>query len=143
MSKVLIIYGSTTWNNEALAEWIEEILTEEWHKVTIWSWSDHSPSEIKGYDFTFLGSSTWGDWDLQDEMADFVEALKEEELDWAKVAVFWNWMSSFPKFCNGADQIEEAAQDSWADLVWEVIKVDWDVYDEMDAVKDWAKEIVS
>lgn len=142
MANILIVYGSTTWNNQALAEWIEEVLTEEGHEVDIWTWSEFSPSDIKDYDFSFIWSSTWGDWDMQDDMVDFVEDLKEEDLSWTNVAIFWNWMSSFPKFCHAVEQLEEAAEKAWAEIIWDTFKVDWDVYDAMDDAKDRAKSLV-
>lgn len=139
--KILVVYGSTTWNNQALAEWIEEILIEEWHDVELWDWTEFSASTVSDYDISFIWSSTWGDWDIQDDMSDFVEDLKMEELNWAKVAVFWNWMSSFPQFCNAVEQIENAVKEGWWEVIWESIKIDWDIYEFLDDVKDWAREL--
>jgi len=143
MSKILIVYGSTTWNNQAIAEWIEEILSEEGHEISIWDWSEFDASDVKDFDFSFIWSSTWWDWDIQDDMVDFVEDLRWEDLSWIKIAVYWNWMSSFPQFCKAADEIEKACIEAWAEMVWDSLKIDWDVYDAMDDAQDWAKNLVS
>jgi flavodoxin len=136
--KVLIVYGSTTWNNQAIAEWIEEILEENWYEIQIWTWSDFSADEILNNDFSFIWSSTWWDWDIQDDMTEFDENLWNLDLKWKKLSVFSNWMSSFPAFCKSWDILKESAERAWAEVIWEIIKIDWDVYEEMEYIKKWA-----
>lgn len=143
MSKILIVYWSTTWNTQAIAEHIQSVLFWSWNDVSIFNWSEISPQEIKNYEFTFLWSSTWWDWDMQDDMLDFVENLKSTDLSWVKIAVFACWMSSFPKFCHAWDIIEETVKSKWAILLWEVFKIDWDISDELDNAWEWAMKIIS
>lgn len=125
-----------------MSEELESHLAEK-HEVTLKTGSEVEISELSDFDFTFLGASTWWDWDVQEEMQDLVESLKSASLAGKKIAVFGNGMSSFPQFCKAADEIAEAVKSSGAELSGEVFKVDWDVYDAMDDLKVWANKQIS
>ena len=78
MKKIVIFYGSTTGRTEGVAEKIAE-------KLGVLSGDVHSASDIKkvdigSYDVFILGSSTWGDGELQDDWYDAIEVLKKENL---------------------------------------------------------------
>lgn len=140
----LIIYWSTTWNNQAMAEEIENCLREENPdcNIEIWTWSEYVAEDLNDYDMTFIWSSTWWDWDIQDDMADLVTEIENSKLDTAHCAVFANWMSSFPKFCDAWKKITAALEKSWADIVWDTFEVDWDVYDRFDDLREWVKSVL-
>lgn len=142
MAKILIVYWSTTWNTQSVAEEIEKVLAENWNEVSIFSWNDVSAEEIKNYDFSFIWSSTWWDWEIQDDMLDFVEQIKKEDLSWKSVAVFATWMTSFPQFCHAWEIIENSLKESWANIATEMFKIDWDVFGELENVSKWALEAI-
>lgn len=140
MTKILIVYWSTTWNTQSVAEEIEKKLIEIWNEVTVFSWDQVKADKILNYDFTFIWSSTWWDWELQDDMVWFIESMKDKDLSWKKVAVFATWMSSFPKFCNAWNIIEKSLKESKATIVKEMFKIDWDVFSAMEDATKWAVE---
>jgi len=140
----LIIYWSTTWNNQAMAEEIETYLREEnpGCNIEIWTWSEYVAEDLNDYSMTFIWSSTWWDWDIQDDMADLVDEIENSKLDNAHCAVFANWMSSFPKFCESWKKITTALEKAWADIIWDTFEVDWDVYDATDDLREWVKSVL-
>lgn len=143
MSKILIVYGSTTWNTQTVAEEIESCLSAEGHEVTIDSWSNVVPKNLFNFNFTFIWSSTWWDGDLQDDMVEFVDELANQKMTWVKCAVFACWMSSFPHFCWAGHKIRNALIESQATVVWEMFTIDWEIGDELENAKKWALEILN
>lgn len=142
MAKILIVYWSTTWNTQTVAEEIEGKLLDLWNEVNILSWSEISADKIIDYDFTFIWSSTWWDWDVQDDMVDFVEDILINDLTWKSVAVFATWMSSFPHFCKAWDTITNALKESNAEIKAKIFRIDWDIDNELENVWDWAVDAI-
>ncbi len=142
MAKILIVYWSTTWNTQTVAESIESELKNHWHEVSIQSWSEISPDKIKDYDFTFIWSSTWWDGDLQDDMLDFVDGIALNDITGQSVAIFATWMSSFPQFCKAWEIIENALKEAKAVIKTDIFKIDWDVDSELENVALWALEAI-
>ena len=74
MKKIGIYFGSTTGTTEAVAQKIASLLSvasQDVHNV-----ADADASTAANYDLLILGSSTWGDGEMQDDWYDFVQALK-------------------------------------------------------------------
>ena len=140
--KILIVYWSTTWNTQTVAEHIETELSWAGHDVWLYSWAEVWPDEIKNYDLSFIGSSTWWDGEIQDDMIEFNDNIASTDLAWSKVAVFALWMSSFPQFCHAWVLIETALKESWSEVVNEMFQIDWDVWDVLDDVSVWAKACI-
>ena len=143
MAKAIIVYGSTTWNTESVAEHIWETLTAAWHEVEIFSWDEVGAEKIKEADISFIWSSTWWDWEIQDDMIEFNDTIASQDLSWKPVAVFALWMTSFPQFCKAWEIIEESLDSAWAEIINEMIKIDWEVADELDNVWTWAMDSIA
>ncbi len=141
MSKALIVFGSTTGNTESTAHKIAKAVAEQNIEATV---KDVSGVELKdfsnSYDVFFLGSSTWGDdeVELQDEFAEFYEHMVELDLSGKKVAVFGCGDSSYTHFCGAVDAIEEKVKELGANLVTSGLKIDGDPDDMNDEIMDWA-----
>ena len=86
MKKIVIFYGSTTGRTEGVAEKIAEKLGVP--SSNVYSASDIKKVDIASYDVFILGSSTWGDGELQDDWYDAIEILKNENLKDKIVALF-------------------------------------------------------
>ena len=74
MKKIGIFYGSTTGTCEDLANRIAdklEVSASDVHNVEALS-----VDLISGYDVLLLGSSTWGDGELQDDWYDALKKMK-------------------------------------------------------------------
>ena len=143
MSKVLIVYGSTTGNTEATAETIEKELSQSGFETTVKDVSDTSSNEMKNFDLILFGCSTWGDDDieLQDDFLPFYEDLNQSEIGGKKFAVFGCGDSSYTHFCGAVDAIEDKIKDLGGELVTDGLKIDGDPDDFSDDITAWAQKV--
>jgi len=84
--KIGIYYGSTTGNTKSAAEAIRDAFTGE--EIVCESIAKAQPDGLTGYDLLILGSSTWGDGELQDDWAAFLPKMDSIDLTGRKVALF-------------------------------------------------------
>ena len=103
-----IFFGSTTGTAEELAGKIAErlnVAASDVHNV-----GETQADAVAPYDVLLLGTSTWGDGELQDDWYDFLDALKKQDLSGKKVCLFGCGDSeSYPDtFCDGVGLIYEA-----------------------------------
>ena len=86
MSKIGIFYGSSTGYTANVANKIAEALgvpSADVHDV-----ANASPSQLGDYDVLLLGSSTWGNGELQENWADFIDGAEALYLKGKKIAIF-------------------------------------------------------
>ncbi len=83
--KTAIFYGSSTGNTKSVANKINECIG---NKADVKDVGGMSAEELAAYDFLFLGTSTWGIGDLQDDWESFLSDLKAIDLQDKKVALF-------------------------------------------------------
>lgn len=117
MKKIAVIYGSTTDNTKTVAEKIVGKLGKE--NASLFSADKISIADLESYPNLVLGTSTWGDGDLQDDWEDFLPKLKDANLEGKTVALFGLGDSgSYPDtFSNGMGHIYEAIKDKGCKLV--------------------------
>lgn len=142
MSKVLVVYGSTTGNTESVSEVIAKALTNGGHAVDVQSAGDVSAENLaEGYDAVFFGCSTWGDdeIELQDDFIPLYDDLDKAGLSGKKVAVFGCGDTSYEHFCGAVDVIEEKSESLGAILLGDTLKIDGDP--EADEVATWLTPI--
>ena len=119
MSKVLIVFGSSTGNTEGIAQKLEEIIAAAGHDVTLKNAADVDADGLaEGYDAVLLGCSAWGDdeLELQDDFIPLYENM---------------------------DAIEAKGKDLGAQIVAEGLKVDGTVSDAPDAVQEFAAAVLA
>lgn len=85
MKKIAIFYGTVTGNTEAAAKRINNQLIEMADVMDI---ACASVEDLNKYDFLFLGTSTYGMGDLQDDWERFLPVLKKAGLRGKTVALF-------------------------------------------------------
>jgi flavodoxin I len=141
MEKAIVVYGSTTGNTEQMASWITEMLAGLDYVVAMKNVTDASPGELADYDLILLGSSTWGEGELQEDFEPFYEQMDDIGLKGKKAAVFGPGDSSYELFCKAVDMLEEKLSELEAEVVVEGLKVDGDVGLVKDEIRDWAKEV--
>jgi flavodoxin short chain len=144
MSKVLIVYGSTTGNTEDVADTIGKVLERNGNNVEVRNAADVAVNDMAdGFDAVFLGSSTWGDdsIELQDDFIPVYETLDTAGLKGRKVAVFGCGDSSYEYFCGAVDAIEEKSEELGANLLGDSLKIDGDP--DMDEVTAWAETVMA
>ena len=69
------------------------------------------PSKVGGYDVLVLGTSTWGDGDLEDDWFDFLAGLESLDLAGKKIALFGCGDETMDDtFCSGVGELYERLQ---------------------------------
>ncbi len=146
MAKALIIYGSTTGNTENAAKQIGKVLTQGGHEACLQDVRNAKVEELgNGYDVTVLGSSTWGDAEieLQEDFAPFFDDMDKADLKGKKVAVFGCGDSSYTFFCGAVDSLQEKVEAMGGLIVNDPLKIDGDPGDASGDIDSWAKEIAA
>jgi flavodoxin short chain len=140
MKKAVIVYGSSTGNTRAAAEWIKAELSIAGMGADLYDAVDIRPASTALYDLIIFGSSTWGEGDIQDDFLDFYDEMDAGVLNGKKVAVFGCGDSAmFPDyFCGAVDLIADKAKQCGAKIVAEPFKIDGDVDAYAPEIKKWA-----
>jgi len=117
MSKVAIIYGTSTGTTEAIALKVKKILTA----ADIFDVARLSLEQIKPYDFYILGTSTTGFGDLQNDWDEFLPQFSSLDFTGKKIALFGLGDSSSysDTFANGMSQLYKELKDK-AEIVGSV-----------------------
>ncbi len=116
MKKTAIFFGTSTGNTQAVAEAIQAQLDVTSDLINV---ENSSSAEIEKYDFLFLGTSTWGLGDLQDDWEGFISDLKKANLEGKKVALFGlGDADAYPDtFVDGMGTIYNAIVDKGCEIV--------------------------
>jgi len=144
MTKTLIVYGSTTGNTEGVAELMGKFMLKRGIDVTVKNVADTGVSELGGqYELTMLGSSTWGDDDIefQEDFALFYDELDSADLKGKKVAIFGCGDSSYDHFCGAVDLLEEKMLNLGAHLLNEPLRIDGDPEDTAREILSWIADV--
>ena len=142
MSKVLIVYGSTTGNTEALAEILGRLIQEAGHETTLLNAADASaPGLCDGWDMILFGCSAWGDDEiiLQDDFDALFQQFDLINAKGHKVACFATGDSNFTYFCGAVDVIEAALERLGADVVVEGLKIDGQAQSDQPEIQEWTE----
>ena len=112
MKKTGIFYGSTTGTTESVARLIAEKLGVSPADVHDVSKLDAALAE--SYEALILGTSTWGDGELQDDWYDGIKVLKNANLSGKTIALFGcgDSESYSDTFCDGMGILYEDLKDS-------------------------------
>lgn len=141
--KAIVVFGSTTGNTEVLAEAVAEGLKVAGCEVLVRDASQANPSELKEHELVVLGSSTWGDGELQDDMDDFVRSFGSLAFEATPAAVFGAGDTSYDRFCEAVVTLSEELTARGARLVVEPFKVDGSVDRQLGNAAAWAASIVT
>lgn len=143
MTKAIIIYGTTTGNTELLANYIAAGMQSPGLDVTIQNVIDSDVLDLYDYDIIVLGSSTWGDGELQDDFIDFYDELEGLFLGGKKAAAFGPGDSSYDAFCGAVDRLDSRLRDCGVDIIAPCLKVDGDVEAAQEKAMEWGKQLAS
>lgn len=134
MKKTVIIYGSTTGNAASAAQTIAEKLG---NGATVKEAGAASKSDLTDYDNIILGSSTWGDGELQDDWFGFLPTIKEVGLSGKTVAVFGvgDQFSYSDTYVNAMGELYDAAKAAGANVIGST-STDGYSFNESTAVRD-------
>ncbi|MDD7559211.1 MAG: flavodoxin [Porphyromonas sp.] len=132
MKNAIVIYGSSTGTCKGIAETIARKIGAE--AVDI---KNATEETFRDCPTLFLGTSTWGSGEMQDDWYDGVELLKKTGLSGKKVALFGcGDAESYPDtFCGGMRALFDAVTDAGAKVVGHT-PTDGYMYDDSEAVID-------
>ena len=124
MKKRCIFYGSSTGTCEDLANQIAD-------KMGVAASDVHSADKlsadlVKEYDLLILGTSTWGDGELQDDWYDGIKVLKSADLSFKSIALFGcgDSESYCDTFCDGMGILYEDLKDSGCSFIGNKVGTD-------------------
>ena len=86
MSKIAIVYGSSTGNTEKVALQIQNTLTD--HDVNLYNVQECGVDFYSEYDNIIFGISTWGEGDMQDDWDSYENKFSKIDLSGKIVALF-------------------------------------------------------
>ena len=134
MSKIAVIYGSSTGNTEAVAESIVEKIGNGAEAISV---DSVSADQIAGFDNLILGTSTWGLGDLQDDWEVALSKVAGADLNGKKVALFGlGDGESYPDtFVDGIGTIYNEIKDKGCTIIGQV-EAEGYSYDESTALVD-------
>ncbi|MDE7135106.1 MAG: flavodoxin [Muribaculaceae bacterium] len=116
MKKIGIFYGSTTGTTEKIANKIAEILNiddKDVHDV-----ASSSPSSLAPYDLIVVGTSTWGNGDLQEDWYDFVDGVRALDLKGKTIALFGCGDETMTEsFCSAVGKLYRDFKETGAEFV--------------------------
>lgn len=117
MKKTGIFYGSTTGTTEDIAGQIAGKLGVD--KSNVHDAGQLTAELVAGYDALLLGTSTWGDGELQDDWYGALDVLKGADLNGKVVALFGcgDSDSYADTFCDAMGVIYEAIKDKGCKVV--------------------------
>ncbi len=132
MSKIAIVYGSSTGATEAVAEKIQALFDD----ATLFNAESVSVDDLKPYDFLIFGASTTGVGDLQDDWEVLLPKVEKMDFTGKKVALFsLGDSASFSTSFAGAMYYIYKALKGKVEIVGSV-STDGYTFDESDAVID-------
>lgn len=145
MSKVLIVYGSSTGNTESIAQKLGERISSAGHSVEVRNAADTQPEKLAdGYDAVLFGCSAWGmeDLELQDDFIPLFDGFDQMNLAGRKVAAFASGDREYEHFCGAVPAIEEKASQLGAEIIAEGLKMEGDAGNDPEAVEAFAQDVL-
>lgn len=117
MKKIGVFYGSSTGTTEGVAETIGKklgVAAADIHDV-----AKLTADQVAACDLLVLGTSTWGDGELQDDWYDGVKVLKGCDLKGKEIALFGcgDSESYCDTFCDGIGVLYEELKDTGCTFV--------------------------
>lgn len=125
MKKTGVFYGSTTGTTESVARTIAEKLGIP--SSDVYDVSKMTADVAGSYEALILGTSTWGDGELQDDWYDGIKVLKGMDLSGKTVALFGcgDSESYSDTFCDGMGILFEDLKDSGCRFIGAVPDADY------------------
>ena len=132
MSKIAIVYGSSTGATVAVAEKIQALL----EGASLFNAAEVSVEDLQPFDFYVFGASTTGVGDLQDDWEELLPKVEKMNLAGKKIALFsLGDSASFSTSFAGAMYPMYKAFKNKAEIVG-AVSTDGYTYDDSDAVVD-------
>ncbi len=142
---VLIVYATLSGHTEELSEMIKERLEKAGLEISVEEAYEAEARQFQEYDLIILGSYTWGDGDVPDDMMDLYNEIEETDLSGISFAVFGSGDTGYEHFAGAVDHLEEAVRRKGGILTADSMKADVDAdSDETEELTDrFTEEILA
>lgn len=126
MVNVKVIYATITGNTEALVELFVEKFEEAYEDadVEVIDIDDFDTEDLADADAFVIGTFTYGDGELPDEMEDFYEEVLDLDLTGKPFGVLGTGDTLYETFCNAGDILAERLVSVGANHVTTDVKID-------------------
>lgn len=128
----IIVYASMSGKTEKMAISIATELTKAGEEVVIKDVFEVFAEELRSFDRILVGSYTWGNGDLSDEILGFYDELANIDLTGKVAATFGSGDSSYEYFARAVDILEETLQNQGCEIITKGLKVDSCLEDDED-----------
>lgn len=116
--KTGIFYGSATGTTAEIARRIGKLLGVA--EADIYDVASTAPDKVGEYDLLLIGSSTWGNGELEDDWYDFVAGMQALDLKGKKIAIFGCGDETMADtFCNAVGILYDRLRDTGATFIGE------------------------
>lgn len=127
--KLLILYGTLTFNTEIVAqhlfESLEDLRLDELSALNVYE--IENIKSLESYDAFIFGTSSWGDGDPPPDTDEFLDKLIKNPLDLKnkKMLLFGLGEKEYEHFCGGIDKSKEIFENNTdVEIFQEVYKID-------------------
>ncbi|WP_187254584.1 flavodoxin domain-containing protein [Alkalicoccus halolimnae] len=104
---ILLVYHSITGNTKTLAEWIEIELRTAGLAVEKYALEDVPPQRLQEADSLILGTYTWGNGEMPDQLQHFTEKIYGALNENLVTGAFGTGDSFYPYFCGAVDRLKD------------------------------------
>ena len=101
--KLALVYASRTGNTKELVELLYHFLCKHPINVKIYHIHEFPIAQMKQFDAIIIGTYTWGNGDIPDEMMTLYEAFENQAVKSIVTGVIGTGDSFYPKFCGAVD----------------------------------------
>ncbi|HET7658222.1 MAG TPA: flavodoxin [Bacillales bacterium] len=124
MTKLLMVYASMSGNTEDMANEMIDGIKELGLEIDVVEAFEADAEILSSYDGILIGTYTWGDGELPDELLDFHEEMQELDLTGKKAAVFGSFDWSYGDGGVAVDIMQKTLQKLGAEIVQENLKIE-------------------
>ncbi len=142
MNKAIIVYGSEQGHTTAMAELIRNRLEDSGIETTLKNVTAAHSQDLLDYPLIFLGSSTWGNGDLQADFLDFERDMDDLNLRGHFVAAFGSGSSRYPLFCEAVRILEAKLISLGGKRIIPSLSVDILENNQDEATAEWADKLI-
>ena len=144
MALAKIVYASMTGNTEACADIVADKLEALGFEVECDECSSVDASDFEDADLVIIGTYTYGDGELPDEIVDLYEDLEDVDLSGKIYGCFGSGDTFYDDFCICVEMLEERLALTGATKGAELVRVDLSPEDEDEAhLEAFAEQLAS
>ena len=137
----IVVYTSMTGNTEEIAMRISQGLYESNIHVVVKDSFLINPEELLNYDGIIMGSYTWNDGDLPDELVDFYDEMGTLDFTGKKTATFGSGDTTYTDFCKAVDILKDRFQELGAVNILPGLKIENSPFEgEIDRCREFGKK---